>query len=245
MTSYLLHQLSQMDASTLSSYLPSSVAQLVPYALGALTLYLSLMSLLSTGRFFFSIVRFFAKWGALAALGASAWATWNGNGDQVVSTGLSTGRTALNVARWGWHALDAPGRFGDLLQAGQGKEPTGARRRRNAATTNAGKSGFDLDDILGGDHSDVLRKVSDSVLNFVGQQGGATTEDEPRTRAGKLRKEKAQEKHKAGSGGFGFDPLAWAGKAVMGESFGQAKQAYDQFAEVLGGAGAKGKGNRR
>lgn len=239
MASYLLNRLSQTDPSTLTSYLPSSLAGLVPYLLTALTLYLSFTSLLSTSRLFFSLFRFLFKWASLAALGASAWATWNGNGDQVGKTALSTATTAFNVAKWGYNTFDPLGRVQDVFDATQGRAPAGAARRdRHARAANVGGpggSGWNLDELVNGDKADVLRKVGESVLNFVGQDG-AGEEDVTagaKTKAAKLRKQKQAEKAKANAGnsggGFGFDPVGWAGKKAFGESFGEAKKVWDSF----------------
>ena len=241
MASYFLSQLSNADPSTLSSYLPSSLAGLVPYLLTAVTLYLSITSFLSTGRFLYGIVRFFAKWASIAALGASAYATWNGNGDQVGKTAVSTATTAYNVVRWGYNTFDPVGRVQDLFEAGQGRAATGsrvnARRTARAAKAAGGGSGWNLDDLVNGDKADVLKKVGESVLNFVGQDDEDPTAG-VKTKASKLRKQKQAEKAKANAnsnsgGGFGFDPLGWAGKLAFGEQFGEAKKAWDAFSGAM------------
>jgi len=248
MASSFLNQLSQADPSTVSSYLPNSLAGLVPYLLTALTLYLSLTSFLSTGRFFVSLFRFALKWASIAALGLSAWATWNGNGDQVGRTALSTANTAFNVAKWGFNALDPVGRVQDLFDAGQGRAATGSRAsaRRNARAANAraganagAGSGWNLDDLVGGDKADVLKKVSDSVLSFVGREAEDVAAG-AKTKPSKLRKEaqanKAQAKAKADASsgaGFRFDPVGWAGRMAFGEQFGEAKKAWEAFTGAM------------
>ncbi len=233
MASYFLNQLSNADPSTLSSYLPSSLAGLVPYFLTALTLYLSITSFLSTGRFLYGIFRFLFKWASIAALGASAWATWNGNGDQVGKTAVSTATTAYNLARWGYNTFDPLGRVQGLLDAGQGRAATGARRTARAANGGGAGAGWSLDELVSGDKADVLKKVGESVLNFVGQDGEDATAG-AKTKASKLRKQKQAEKAKANAGGgLGFDPVGWMGKVAFGEQFGEARKAWDAFSGAM------------
>lgn len=242
MASYLLNKLSQMDAQTLSSYLPQSLAGAVPYILTALTLYFSLMSLLSTGRFFFSIARFFAKWGALAALGLSAWATWNGEGDKVLNTASQFGRGGMGLAKWGWNFLEGNEKIGSLWQGSQ-PSSSGKRAKKSTSSTGAGraargskKSGWDLEDIVQGVTGAAGGKSSDDVLGYVQNIAKSYLGADDTASATNGKKDS-----KGPLAGLGFDPMGWAGKMA----FGQAKNAWDSFAEGLGDAGAKGNSRQR